>query len=91
MLSRRFYDRVFNGEVAFERMFKVSPKLHLWVHLTSLHASLWGSPRYWWTYSDEDLVGLLIDMTNNIHINTLATSVLFKWIWLVFGDEDVAS
>ena len=72
-----------------ERMWKMSPKLHLFIHLTSLQASIWGSPRYWWTYSDEDLIGILVDVAEGVHINTLATSVLFKWLWLCFDDSDV--
>ena len=41
-----------------------------------------GNPRYWWCYSDEDLVGLLIDIAESCHVNTLAISTLYKWIWL---------
>ena len=69
-------------------MFKVVPKFHLMDHLCDLFASLWGSPRYFWTYSDEDLVGILTEVAESVHMNTLPMSVLFKWMWLCFDAED---
>ena len=70
-----------------EMLFKVTPKFHLFRHLTSSQSRLWGNPRYWWCYSDEDLVGLLIDIAESCHVNTLAISTLYKWIWLSFDTE----
>jgi hypothetical protein len=65
------------GEVRF---WKMSPKLHLWEHLLEIQAVLYGNPRYYWCYADEDLVGQLIDIAETCHPATLAFSVLFKWL-----------
>ena len=39
-----------------QKLWKMSPKLHLFVHLCEWQAGEWGNPRYYWTYADEDLV-----------------------------------
>ena len=43
-----------------------------------------GNPRYWWCYGDEDLVRITIGIADSVHPNTLAVSVLSKWLWCVF-------
>ena len=67
-----------------ERLFKMVPKFHLWEHLTEQQALEYGNPRYWWTYGDEDLVGLMIEIADSCHPTTLAVSVLFKWLHVCF-------
>ena len=47
---------------------------------------LYGNPRYYWTYGDEDLVGRLVSIAEGVHISTLAVSVLSKWIHVVWDD-----
>ena len=66
------------------KLWKTQPKLHLFEHLCEDQAPLQGNPRYWWTYGDEDLVGILIGIAEGVHPSTLAVSVLFKWAICVF-------
>ena len=65
---------------AFEHgqtLWKLSPKMHLFVHLCEVQAVL--NPRFFWTYGDEDLVGQIIDIAATCHPWTLPFTVLFKW------------
>ena len=66
------------------KMWKVNPKLHLFDHLCSWQAVEVGNPRFYWTYSDEDLVGLLIEVAESCHPVTMAASALFKWMHVYF-------
>ena len=66
------------------RLWKMMPKMHLFLHLVEDQAPLYGNPRYWWTYGDEDLVGHLIDMSDGLHPRTLVVSLLFKWLIVSF-------
>jgi hypothetical protein len=66
------------------KAWKMMPKLHLLQHLLE-HFGYQGNPRFFWTYQDEDLVGELIKVARTVHVNTLAVSVLFKWMIHVFG------
>lgn len=66
------------------KLWKMQPKLHLFQHLCEDQAPLQGNPRYWWTYGDEDLVGILIGIAEGVHPSTIAVSVLFKWAVCVF-------
>ena len=66
------------------RMWKMSPKLHLFVHLCEWQAMEWGNPRYFWCYADEDLVGILTEVAKSCHPSTLAVSALFKWLHVYF-------
>jgi hypothetical protein len=68
-----------------QRLWKLSPKLHLFCHMC-LHGILMGNPRYYWCYGDEDLVRILIGISESVHPNTLAASVLCKWLWCVFDE-----
>jgi len=69
---------------AGERMWKMHPKLHLFVHLCEWQSLEWGNPRYYWTYADEDLVGLLTEVGASCHPTTLACSALFKWLHVYY-------
>ena len=68
------------------RLWKVQPKLHLFEHLLEVTAIIYGNPRYFWTYADEDLVGQMVDIAETVHPATLPFSVLFKWLWCYFVD-----
>ena len=68
------------------KLWKMSPKLHLFMHLCLHQAPVIGNPRYFWTYGDEDLIGQLVDIAKGVHPSTLALSVLFKWVICVFDD-----
>ena len=67
-----------------ERAWKVMPKLHLFAHLTEWQVEEWGNPRYYWTYSDESLVGLLIEVAESCHPATMAISAIFKWLQVYY-------
>ena len=66
------------------RLWKVTPKLHLFLHLVIHQAPVLGNPRFWWVYGDEDLVGHMIGIAEGVHPTTLAASVLAKWLWCIF-------
>ena len=60
-------------------------QIHMFEHLLEWQAVMYGNPRYWWTYPDEDLVGHLIEIGETCHPRTLAVTVLFKWAHLFFS------
>ena len=63
--------------------------MHLIEHMTGDQAATFGNPRYYWCYTDEDLVGLTIEVPENCHVATVAEMVLVKWLILAFDqDED---
>jgi hypothetical protein len=72
---------------AGSRMWKIQPKLHLFQHLAEYMLAYQGNPRFYWTYQDEDLVGDMINVARGVHVDTLATSVLFKWIHYCFRSQ----
>ena len=81
------YTRLSN--LAFGRsmkLWKLSPKMHLFLHLCLHQAIFYGNPRYYWTYGDEDMVRILIGVADMLHPKTLAQSVLFKWLWCVYDE-----
>ena len=75
------------AQVAKEKMWKLSPKLHIFVHMCEWQAVEWGNPRFWWTYADEDLVGIMIEIAESVHPSTMAISCLFKWLHIAFDVE----
>ena len=62
----------------------MTPKLHMFEHMCEFQALIMGSPRRWWSYSDEDLIGIMVVVAESCHPATLAISILFKWLHLVF-------
>ena len=68
------------------RLWKTAPKMHLFIHLCIWQAILYGNPRYYWTYGDEDLVGRLVTIAEGVHISTLAVSIMTKWIHVVWDE-----
>ena len=71
---------------AHEKMWKMNPKLHLFDHLCEWQAGEVGNPRSFWTYADEDLVGLLVEVAESCHPKTMAVSALFKWLHTYYKD-----
>ena len=67
------------------KLWKITPKLHLWLHLAHQATTL-GNPRYWWTYGDEDLIGQLIEQSSGLHPKSLPGVLLVKWLLLVFNE-----
>ena len=76
-----------NALAAKLQIWKMTPKLHLWMHLTMWQAIVHGNPRYWWTYADEDLVGLMVEIAETCHPRTVAVITLFKWLQIAFDKE----
>ena len=66
------------------KMWKMLPKLHLFDHLCCWQATESGNPRSYWTYADEDLVGLLIEVAESCHPKTMAASALLKWMQVYY-------
>ena len=68
-----------------EKVFKMTPKFHLFVHLTEwVIPSTKLNPRSYWCYGDEDLVGTLVEVAENCHPFTMSTVALTKWALLEF-------
>ena len=70
---------------SFIKAWKMSPKLHLFEHLTEEQCLEHGNPRYYWTYPDEDLAGSMAEVAESCHPATMASSALFKWLHTVFA------
>ena len=85
-LAEKYGQLANSAYYAEERLWKLSPKLHLWEHLCEMQAILYGNPRYYWCYADEDLVGLMTEVAEGVHPATLAFSVIFKWLHTSFVD-----
>jgi hypothetical protein len=68
------------------RLWKVRPKMHLFLHLCIWQSVYYGNPRYYWCYGDEDLIGRLVSIAEGVHASTLALSVLAKWIHVVWDE-----
>ena len=67
------------------KMWKLNPKLHLFLHLCEWQAITQGNPRFYWTYADEDLQGAMSEVAQSCHPMTMAPSAMFKWLWLSFA------
>ena len=65
-------------------IWKLVPKMHLFVHLCEWVAPLFGNPSAYWTYADEDLVGNMIEVATSCHPTTLAFTALLKWVYAYF-------
>ena len=68
------------------RLWKATPKLHLFLHLCEWDVDM-GNPRFFWCYADEDMVGQMIKAGESCHPKTLAISAMFKWLTVVFAEE----
>ena len=67
------------------KAWKVMPKLHLFQHLCQHQSILFGNPRFYWTYADEDMVGHLVEVGATCHPRTLAVTALYKWLTFCFA------
>lgn len=73
--------------VARIRMWKGSPKLHMFQHLCEWQGPEMGNPRYFWCYADEDMVGKMIKTAQSCHPKTLCLMTLWKWLLGYFEQE----
>ena len=73
-----------------EKLFKMSPKVHLFIHLclTVAEAGSHMNPRYFWTYADEDILGQIVDIAHTCHARTISAAVMYKWLVLVFSSGE---
>ena len=69
-----------------EKLWKTTPKLHLFLHLCEWDVG-YGNPRFFWCYSNEDLVGQMIKAGESCHPKTLAVAGMYKWLTLIFSDQ----
>ena len=60
------------------RLYKMSPNMHLFLHLCEDQIPVYGNAHFYLTYSDEDLVGQLVKLAKGLHPNTLVISLLTK-------------
>ena len=71
-----------------QKLWKATPKFHLFDHLATWQIPELGlSPRYYWCYADEDLVGQLVEVAKSVHPSTLAPVALSKWLILFFDGQ----
>ena len=67
-------------------LWKMQPKVHLFLHLIEQVNEFGMNPSFWHTYGDEDLVGQLVDIGGTLHANTISLALLVKWVHCVFDD-----
>ena len=65
------------------KTWKFTPKFHLWIHLCEIQAALF-NPRCFWTYSDEDLVGQIIEVAQTCHPSSVAATAIYKYLLIHF-------
>ena len=66
------------------RAWKAVPKFHVFQHICEIQAAVFGNPTRYWTYSDEDFVGLCVEIGQSAHPRTLALNVIFEWLHLMY-------
>ena len=93
-LARQFhllYNRLSRealAEVLVVKEWKMSPKMHLFIHLMEWQVTEIGfNPRGYWTYADEDLVGTMVEVSRSCQPSTLAPVSLTKWLLLALHEE----
>ena len=69
--------------VKHKRMWKSVPKFHVFVHICDLAVVL-GNPKYYWTYSDEDLQRVIKEVATSCHPRNMEQVVLYKWLIYTF-------
>ena len=70
--------------LANRKSWKMTPKVHLLLHLCEWQAPGQGNPRFSWTYSDEDLVGTMVEVAESCHASTMAVTAMIKWLTFAF-------
>ena len=58
---------------------KLTPKFHLLCHLTKHTCRLWGNPKHYWCYCDEDMVGHMVEVAESCHASSVAIVSLYKY------------
>ena len=86
-LCRTYAKLASEAAASREKLWKATPKLHLFFHLCEWDVE-YGNPRFFWCYADEDLVGQMIKAGESCHPKTLAVASMHKWLTLVFTDQE---
>ena len=47
-----------------------------------------GNPRFYWTYSDEEMVGQMIKAGESCNPRTSAVAAMYKWLTVVFSENE---
>ena len=89
-LCRRFAALSSSSVDAGIKLWKCTPKLHLFLHMCEWDIEF-GNPRYFWTYSDEDMVGQMIKAGESCHPRTMAIAGMYKWLTVVFVEHESTS
>ena len=77
--GRELVGHVLNYNTLFSRSGRtLAPKNHLWLHLAQ-QAARNGNPKFFSTYPDESLNGIIAKICRTAHPNTLAIMVFKKW------------
>ena len=63
---------------------KLTPKVHLMLHLCLRQAPSVGNPRFFWVYANEDLVGSMFEVAESCHASTVAPTAMIKWSIMAF-------
>ena len=66
------------------KTWKMTPKVHIFLHVCEWQGPSVGNPRFYWTYADEDLVGVMIEVAQSCHWTTMAPTAMVKWLVLNF-------
>ena len=78
---RNLYAQLSVSAVGGPKAWKMTQKFHMFLHLCEDQIPNLGlNPRWYWTYADEDLVGLLIEVAHSCHVRTLAPTAMTKWL-----------
>ena len=54
------------------------------LRLTRKQGQQWGNPRFWWTYSDEDMQRVMKEVALSCHATHVPHMALYKWILSLF-------
>ena len=68
------------------RAWKAVPKFHVFQHICEIQAAVFGNPRRYWTYSDEDLQRIMKMIALSVHTENVPPLALYKWLTLLFED-----
>ena len=70
-----------------EALEEATPKLHFFCTFESGSQCRWVTHRFFWCYSEEDIVGQLVEVVESCHSSTMSTTALFKWLTFVFAED----
>ena len=86
-LLQRIFETRGGSSDGEQKLWKVTPKLHLLCTFVSGSPCRWVTHDFFWCYSDEDMVGQLVEVAESCHPSTMSTTALFKWLTFVFAED----